>query len=426
MTVGILEYTYKYPHIFPVSSVVGTEYILHDPKLVKEILLEKGQELVNHTPLTRSISHPEKIPTFYSLISIRDDEWKKRRKVMSPFFTLPKILPLVEIFRKQAEILCDILSKNEDGSILDIQYKFANLTADILGESVFGSQFNSQIDPSNSIAKAVASVVNGIGEYRLFLRIPYWYKFPFPKLQRFLTGTNQLMNLCRQMVQQHKEQGIPHNDLLQCLIDLNMDMETALIPESFLFLIAGHETTATLLSWAVYLIAQHPEVEKKILEEIIQVIGPNGEPTADNIPSLEYIDCVIQETLRLYPPAVVTDREVSVETVLDGHKFPKNCSFMVPIWAIHHNEKYWPNPEKFDPTRFDTEHKQNIQPFSWLPFGVGPRMCIGSKLSLVESKVVLAKLYQKFSFQLVAPTCTTAKAGGLLKPEQLLVKLRKI
>jgi len=155
------------------------------------------------------------------------------------------------------------------------------------------------------------------------------------------------------------------------------------------------------------------------------VLGPNGEPTADNIESLEYIDCVIQETLRVYPPAVMTDREITNETVIDGHKFPAKSSLLVPIWAIHHNEKYWPNAEKFDPTRFDSEHKQNNQPFTWLPFGLGPRMCIGSKFSLVESKVILAKLYQKFSFQYIGQKPKLAKSG-LLKPENLLVKLRKI
>jgi len=310
-----------------------------------------------------------------------------------------------------------------------MQQKFSNLTVDILGETAFGSQFGCQIDPSNKLAQAVSDFINGLGNFGALLIFPYWYKFPFKKIRMFLSSIHRLKALCRQIVAQRNENKDvgDNNDLLQSLIDLKMDLETGLIPESILFLLAGHETTANLLTWALYLISKHPQVETKIKEELERVLGPNGIPTADNVQNLEYLDCVIQETLRLYPPAVVTDRESSNDVVIDGHKFTKNSIILIPIWVVHHNEQYWPNPENFDPTRFDSEHKNDIHPYSYIPFGGGPRICIGWKFALIESKVALAKLYQKFSFKLTIDTCKVSQgASGLLKPEKLPMKVIKI
>jgi len=135
---------------------------------------------------------------------------------------------------------------------------------------------------------------------------------------------------------------------------------------------------------------------------------------------------VIQESLRLYPPAAITDRETSSPIELDGKIFPKYTLFQVPIWAIHHNETYWPNPEKFDPSRFDAEHKHSITPFSFIPFGGGPRMCIGMKFALTEAKIALVNIYQRFTFKLTnLDSCKPTMAGfGLLKPSTLFVNIK--
>jgi len=161
-------------------------------------------------------------------------------------------------------------------------------------------------------------------------------------------------------------------------------------------------------------------------EEISQVIGKDGEITVDNIESLEYTNCIIQETLRTFPPILMTDRQCNEEVTLDGHIFPKNSIFLMPIWAIHHSEQYWPDPFKFDPTIFDASHKQNIPACAFIPFGSGPRICIGLKFALHEAKVTLVKLYQKFTFEIDHTKCHAACAGVLGRPKNLLAKVKKI
>jgi len=165
--------------------------------------------------------------------------------------------------------------------------------------------------------------------------------------------------------------------------------------------------------------------KKKIIQEIRDVLKKDDKIDAENIELFHYLDCVIQESMRLYPPAMITDRESNTELELDGKIFPKSSVFVVPIWAVHHNEEYWPNPNKFDPTRFDAIHKHNIVPFSYIPFGGGPRICIGMKFALIESKLALVRIYQEFTLKLTDLECKPAIAGGLLKPSKLLVNITK-
>jgi len=425
-TNSMLEYVKQYPKVFKLGWLSSSDYVVSDIKLIKEILIERANDMPNHADINQlKIWHLEKIPTTKSLISIRDDEWKQRRKAMSPSFNTTKTLSFLDTFSKKSDLLCEILSEVGYKTV-DIHLKFANMTVDVLGETVFGTQFNTQRDPTNKLAKSVESFIVGMGRLTPLLFFPYWYKYPIHKIQNFLSSIDNLMDLCRQVVQQRKKfNETHHNDLLQVLLELSQDIENEILPDSLLFLVAGHETTSNLLSWTTYLITQHPEVEEKISEEIKRVLGEKGEISSDNIQSLEYIDCVIQESLRLYPPAMITNRQTNVPLELDGIQFPKDTTFTIPIWAIHHNDQYWPDPEKFDPTRFDSEHKHNIHPFSWIPFGGGPRICIGMKFALFEAKVALVKIYRQFSLKFVGSACNAKFAGGLLRPESVPVKVVK-
>jgi len=240
-TANLLTYSKKYGKIYAISSPVAqSAYVIHDISLIKEVMLEKSNDFINHTAPLRQMYHPEKFPSSLSLFAIRDDEWKRRRRAMSPFFSSPKIFPMVPTFSKHVDILCDILSHVTEGQVVDLQQKFANLTADVLGETAFGSQFNSQIDPTNKLARAVADLITGLGNFSIVFMFPYWYKYPIKAIQCFLTSTNRLVELCRQMVKQRNEnKDTACDDLLQSLIELNLDMDTGLIPESFLFLLAG-------------------------------------------------------------------------------------------------------------------------------------------------------------------------------------------
>jgi cytochrome P450 len=290
-----------------------------------------------------------------------------------------------------------------------------NLTLDVLCETVFGSLVGAQRDPNGTISKRVTDFMNGTGGLSWIIFLPFWDKLPMGKVRRFLRGQEYLVRVCKEVIQTRKSNGTRVNDLLQSLIDANLSEEDTLA-EALLFLIAGHETTAIALTWAIYAISQNPEVEKKLVAEIDKVLQGKP-PTQGNIHSLEYIEMIVDETLRMYPPAAVTSRDNSQEVNILGHTFPPNTPFFLPIWAIHHNEKYWPEPEKFIPERFDK--KNHINPAHYFPFGGGPRMCIGFRFSLTELKVALAMLYQKFTFEYPRQKHPEIGVDGFLKPIDL-------
>lgn len=163
-----------------------------------------------------------------------------------------------------------------------------------------------------------------------------------------------------------------------------------------IFILAGYETVATALSFTLFLLATHPEICQKVQMEIDEKIG-NDAPTYDNVQGLTYLDMCINESLRLFPPGFLIDRVCTEDTVTQGIHIPKDMVITFPIYAIHHDPDIWPEPEEFQPERFSTEKKDSRHPFAFLPFGNGPRNCIGMRLALLELKVTVAYILKAFT-----------------------------
>jgi len=168
----------------------------------------------------------------------------------------------------------------------------------------------------------------------------------------------------------------------------------------FLFFLAGHETSATALTWALYEMAKNPEVQKKAREEVITIVGKNKTPSWDDLNKLEYIHMILKETLRLWDPVIAISRSTDKQVTIGNYKIPKDTLVMLSLYSIHHHPDIWPEPYKFDPERFTQDNSQNRHPYAWLPFSAGPRSCLGNKFSLLEMKLTLALILQKFQFEL--------------------------
>ena len=162
------------------------------------------------------------------------------------------------------------------------------------------------------------------------------------------------------------------------------------------FYLAGHDTTAHTIAWALHEIAQHPEVEEKIFEELTEVIGDRGTPTYEEANKLTYLQWVVKETLRLHPPVGVLSRCTMEKTEFAGVAVPANCSVTVSLLAVHYSEQVWPEPWRFRPERFSDQESAGRSPYAWLPFSQGERNCIGMNFALMEIRVVLAVLCKKF------------------------------
>ncbi|VDK17602.1 unnamed protein product [Anisakis simplex] len=171
-----------------------------------------------------------------------------------------------------------------------------------------------------------------------------------------------------------------------------------ILANGYIFLIAGYETTSITLQFIAYVLARYPEIQDRLYEEVTGILGDKDVVEYDDIMQMHYMEQVMCETLRMYPPVVRTERDCGTDTVVDGVPIEKGTSVHVAVYAIHHNEEYYPNPEKFDPNRFSSAEKALRDPLAFIPFGYGPRNCIGMRFALIQIRFTMARLIRKYKF----------------------------
>jgi cytochrome P450 len=166
-------------------------------------------------------------------------------------------------------------------------------------------------------------------------------------------------------------------------------------------LIAGHDTSTALLAWTLLHLGQYPEVAQRVRSEVDAVVGQQI-PTQDSVADLEYLDRVLSETLRLYPPIHIGNRIAATDIEYENYRIPKGTRVVYSIYLTHRHRDYWEDPHAFDPDRFAPENRRSIPPYAFLPFGGGPRNCIGAAFAQVEAKIVLSRILQRFDLELVS------------------------
>lgn len=264
----------------------------------------------------------------------------------------------------------------------------------------------------------------------------------------FLTPVYEMLNICmfpkdsieffKKFVDRMKESRLDSKqkhrvDFLQLMMNSHnnskdkvshkalSDME--ITAQSIIFIFAGYETTSSTLSFTLHSLATHPDIQKKLQDEIDEALPNKAPPTYDTVMEMEYLDMVLNETLRLYPIANRLERVCKKDVELNGVYIPKGSTVMIPSYALHHDPQHWSEPEEFQPERFSKENKGSIDPYVYLPFGNGPRNCLGMRFALMNMKLALTKIMQNFSFQPCKETQIPLKLSrqGLLQPEKPIV-----
>ncbi|MGH9638197.1 MAG: cytochrome P450, partial [Candidatus Angelobacter sp.] len=221
-----------------------------------------------------------------------------------------------------------------------------------------------------------------------------WRNIPQPRSHRAI---EQVDSYLRQLIAVRRAQMREPTDLLGGLIASGMSDE--LIRDQLLtLLIAGHDTSTALLAWALYLLSTHPDVYVRARREVDRVLGAQA-PTYDSVGQLRYLDCVIKETLRLYPPIHLGSRIAATDFQFQEYAFPAGARLLYSIYLTHRHPAHWPDPHRFDPERFAPEQRKQQTPYSFLPFGGGQRNCLGAVFAQVEAKVILARILQTFDAQ---------------------------
>ncbi|KAK3090229.1 hypothetical protein FSP39_010220 [Pinctada imbricata] len=318
-----------------------------DPVLVKELLVKRFGSFPNRYSRVEPIDE-QKGMVFFA----KDDHWKYIRNTLTATFSSGKM----RVTSPAISDCCDKLMDN----------------------------IKEQSNDGKDIVEIKRKVVYSIMEDRK-------------------TGTTQRKDFMQIMMNSHNE-AVDKEDKAN-MVDIKgnsswknrgftIDEVTA---NAFLFFLAGYDTTANTLSFMAYNLAMYPECQEKCIAEVDRVLGQD-KPNYDNVLKLQYLDNCMNETLRMYGPASATNREVLEDCEIAGYKVPKGCALNIPIFVIHHDPEYWPEPYKFDPDRFLPEEKEKRHPYAFLPFGHGPRNCIGMRLAYLEAKAAIASILRKYRF----------------------------
>ncbi|XP_030965855.1 cytochrome P450 97B2, chloroplastic [Quercus lobata] len=385
------------------------------------------------------------------------DTWKQRRRVIAPGFHALYLEAMVKIFTDCSEktilkfeklLQEETLNRGRKTIELDLEAEFSSLALDIIGLGVFNYDFGS-VTKESPVIKAVYGTLFE-AEHRSTFYIPYW-KVPLarwivPRQRKFRTDLKVINDCLDGLIRNAKETrqetdveklqqrdylNLKDASLLRFLVDMRgADVDDRQLRDDLMtMLIAGHETTAAVLTWAVFLLAQNPSKMKKAQAEIDSVLG-QGRPTFELVKKLEYIRLIVVEVLRLYPQPPLLIRRSLRSDVLpggyrgdkDGYKIPAGTDIFLSVYNLHRSPYFWDRPNEFEPERFLVQKKNEdiegwagfdpsrspgalypneiIADFAFLPFGGGPRKCVGDQFALMESTVALALLLQKFDVEL--------------------------
>jgi cytochrome P450 len=344
-------------------------------------------------------SHVLKRALGEGLLTSDGELWKRQRRLSSSAFTPKRIRGYAT---QMASVTDAGLGRWRAGEAINLHEELSRLTMEVVADVLFGAGVASEDVTTVRESMEVFNAYFG-RSFEVVLRIPTWVPTP---LHRRLGHANERIDaLIARIVESRRRGGAVRDDLLGALLAATDDDgskmdDRQLRDEVVTLFLAGHETTALALTHSLYLLGKHPDVERRVAAEIASVLGGRV-PTADDVPRLSYTECVIKESMRLYPPAWVTGREVTKPFSIGGADLVVGDQVMVSQWIVHRDPRWFPSPEAFDPDRFTPEASAGRPRFAYFPFGGGPRVCIGNHFAMMEAVLMLAMIVARFRVELL-------------------------
>ncbi|CAH0561305.1 unnamed protein product [Brassicogethes aeneus] len=422
-------------------------FIPCDLDLVKDIL----QTNFNHFSSHGIYYNEEGDPLSGHLFALDGERWRNMRVKLTPTFTSGKIKMMFNILIKCGDIFEQVIEKHsETGEVFEIKDLTSRLTIDIIASTAFGLVTNSIEDPGNDFAtKCTTFVAPGI-QTIITQVLQFFLPHSFLRMANIRvndpTVANFFLDVIRKTVDYREKNNVYRKDFLHLLLQLKNrgvvsddgkifpqnDGEknsatsitfNQLAAQAFLFYFGGFDTSSNLVSYAFFELAYNPDVQKKLQAEIKKVFEKyDGDLTYDSLNEMKYMHMAILETLRKYPAVPINPRQCTKDYKIPGTNIviEKGTTTFIPTMAIHYDPDIYPDPDKFDPERFSDENKAKRHPSAWLPFGLGPRECIGLRFALMQIKVCLVKVLKDYDVTLNEKTIVPfrfQKHGLFLVPE---------
>ncbi|KAL0270759.1 UNVERIFIED_CONTAM: hypothetical protein PYX00_008058 [Menopon gallinae] len=415
--------------------------MIRDPEVIRNIMIRDFEHFVNRNILI----DPEVDPLFgKNLVSLKGQQWKDMRNTLSPAFTSSKMKSMFTLINKCGTQMTDYVDSviqqqmdtghpdslgsftDKDMAVLEFKNFFRRFANDVIATSAFGVQVDSLKDPDNEFYRMGGKVVNLTG----LVWLKFILCFTFPTLMKVFRvsvfGKDEhtfYTRMVHDTIASREKEGTVRPDLIHLLMQIRKGKlagekseekhvtDDEITAQSVVFFLAGYESVSVSLSFTAYELAMNPQIQTALQEEIDRVVEEEGGITYDGIMhKMKYLDMVISESLRKWPPSILGNRVVSKDYVIA--RTEKNPEVLlkagedvwIPIIAIHRDPENFPDPEKFDPERFSEKNRDGIRPFTYMPFGNGPRNCIGLRFAQMELKACVVHLLRKYTFRVVGKT----------------------
>jgi cytochrome P450 len=393
---------------------------LSKPEYIESVLVTQNNNFVkskDYRAMRRVLGN--------GLLLSEGDFWRRQRKLIQPAFHQEKITAYAQIMVDYTQRMLETWS---DGQTLDMHEAMMRLTLGIVAKTLFDADVSHEAeDVDAALAVLMGKFLRQAG---MALLLPRW--FPLPTSQLLKRAVGRLDKVIYGIIEQRRASGQMSGDLLSAFLQTRDDegvgmTDRQLHDEIMTLFLAGHETTANVLSWTWLLLGQNPEVEQKLIEELDRVLKGKI-PTPADLPRLIYSDMVLRESMRLYPPVWVIGRRALSAFRLGDYEIPANTNMLISQYLMHRDARYFPEPERFDPERWRAGDPRaaSLPRFAYFPFGGGPRVCIGAAFGMMEAVLLLATIAQKFKIEVAPGEKVSMQPSVTLRPRNgISVKLKR-
>ena len=384
--------------------------LIYHPDAIEELLVARNRDFVK-SPGVRLLA-----PLLgEGLLLSEGQTWLRQRRLIQPAFHRQRVADYGDVMSAFAE---RHIAGWKPGDTVDVHVEMMALTQSIVAKTLFDADVAGDAQDAIQAAKVLS---DDFGVRLRSLRLlPFWV--PTPRNVRSRRAVGRLCRVVDRIIAERVASREDRGDLLSMLVhaqdaDDGTRMTARQVRDEVMTIyMAGHETTAVALSWAWYLLAQHPEADARLAEEIRDVLG-GRRPAVGDLPRLKYADTVVLESLRLYPPAYGLGRQATVASEIAGRRVAPGDIFIAPTWVVHRDHRWFEEPNVFRPERWAKDLAQRLPRFAYFPFGGGPRQCIGNNFALMEAIVILVAIAQRFRLSLLPGQRIMPTPYVTLRPE---------
>ncbi|KAJ3652757.1 hypothetical protein Zmor_018694 [Zophobas morio] len=390
--------------------------LIRSPEILKKVLVKDFDKFTNRNIATNEAADPL---AFHTLFIAKDAVWRNLRAKLSPVFTSGKMKLMFPLMQECVDDLHSFLSQHA-GEEIEVKMMMKKYSVDIISTCAFGINTFCFRNDNSEILKMATKLV----DFKSFVRSISIFSFFF--LPRFVdifrltfadkSASDYLISVFKNTLQEREKRKIIRHDFIDLLNNLRksetitdgykFDDDIKMAAQAIAFFSAGNDTTSITLALTCYELSLNKAIQDRLRQEVTENFHENGSFTYETIQQMKYLDMVISETLRKYPLAPFLTREADVDYTFEetGFTLGKGVSIIVPISGLHYDPQYYPQPDKYDPERFSDDNKKNLTPYTYLPFGEGPRNCIGQRFALLVSKVAMAAIIKDFVFDVTDKT----------------------